>query len=159
MEMRQISKCRWICVLLMWLCSGCGNKSTEVPTVPVNGTLLVDGQPAEAVSVMCYLVGAKPDDAGIYPIEASCQTGLDGGFSLSKFSDRAGLPVGEYVLTFVWLKMVDSPQSSLADKDYLNKLYNTIKKSPHKFKVVEGADINLGEIKLPSKKQKSLSRI
>ncbi len=154
MEMRQLLRYRWICLVLMWCCTGCGRRDTGVLTVPVNGMLLVDGQPVEGVSVMCFAADAKPDPAGIYPIEASCQTGLDGGFSLSKFSEKAGLPVGEYVLTFVWLKMVDSPQSSLADKDYLNKLYNTIKKAPHKFKVVEGADINLGEIKLPSKKQK-----
>jgi hypothetical protein len=154
MDMRHLASYRWICLLLMWSCAGCGGGDKGVPTIPVNGTLLIDGQPAEGVSVMCLAADAKPDPSGIYPLEASCQTGLDGGFSLSKFSEKAGLPVGEYVLTFVWLKMVDSPQSSLADKDYLNKLYNSFKKAPHKFKVVEGSDINLGEIKLASKKQK-----
>lgn len=143
----------FLMVLLCAAALGCGGGDTGVPVSPVAGILMVDGTPADGVSVTCHEASIVQDAAtGAYPAVASAQSGPDGSFSLSIDREKNGLPAGDYVLTFVWFKMIDSPNATLAEKDFLNRKFNMPPKSPKKFTVVIGEDTDLGTIELTTKK-------
>jgi hypothetical protein len=143
------------CMALLCLLAGCSRKpiDTRAVTVPVSGTLLVDGEPADGVSIECVPVAEAAVKAAPSAQRVATQTAPGGKFALNLYPDKPGIPAGDYALTFVWLKMIDSPSSVEADKDFLFKKFNTVPKSPKKFTVVAGQDLDLGTIELATKKK------
>ena len=83
--------------------------------------------------------------------EIAAMTTPDGRFSLDLYRHKRGLPEGEYALSFIWLKLVDSPSSLDASKDFLKGKYNNVAKSPKKFTVTIGDPVDLEDIKLTTK--------
>jgi hypothetical protein len=70
---------------------------------PVRGKLLVNGKPAEGVSIVFFLV----DDPDAKPVQPSAIVAADGSFEIKTFvlQDRVlkdGAPAGQYQVSCVW---------------------------------------------------------
>jgi 5-hydroxyisourate hydrolase-like protein (transthyretin family) len=127
------------CVLMV----GCGPSGPQrVPTYPVKGVVLVDGQPAAGVAIRCIPMGER--DRSIP--ETAAFTREDGSFQLSTYEQSDGVPEGEYALTFQWGEMNLITRSYVGDK--LKGKYADPQNSPVRFKVEKGKPIDLGKIEL-----------
>ena len=92
-------------VALLGACSlllGCGGDDGRAPVHPVSGEILVDGRPAEGVTVVLHPVGAGPGEAGARPNKPVGRTGADGRFRVTTYDAYDGAPAGEYVVTMAW---------------------------------------------------------
>ena len=145
---------RWICVGLFFAVIGCGSGGKkQQPTVPVFGMLVVDGKPAEqTVSIACWPTKDIPNPQAGYPAVAA-GVSAEGKFELNMFSNKKGIPEGEYALTFTWLKTPEAPSSIDAELDSFEQRYDTIAKSPKKFTVAAGKELDLGTIELKAGKK------
>lgn len=83
-----------VCVL------GCGKDDGRVKVYPVTGKVLVDGQPAEGVTVVFYPTAAELKGPGM-PVPAGTTDG-NGEFRLRSFDPNDGAPEGEYKVTVFW---------------------------------------------------------
>ncbi len=123
-------------------CSGCGAAPLgRVETFPVTGTLLVDGEPVEAIAVRCVRLS---DAAKTNPIDSQCFTMKDGTFKIGTYEANDGVPEGEYVLTFQWGEW--NVFSRAYEGDKLNERYRDPAKSTVKVTVVKGKPTDLGKI-------------
>ena len=87
--------------LALLACVSCGGGKTYYP---VRGRVLVNGKPAEGVTVTFSMVN-DPDPE---PARPTAGTGADGSFTLSTYLTkervlRPGAPAGTYVVTCFWL--------------------------------------------------------
>jgi len=143
---------RCICGLLMMLTAavfvaGCGQSGPErIPTYPVVGRLLVDGEPAEMVAVHCVRLSEADKEN---PTESQCFTAADGSFTIGTYESMDGVPEGEYALTFQWGEWNLFSHSYSGDK--LNGRYSDPAKSDVKFEVVPGERKDLKTIELTTK--------
>lgn len=90
------------------LIAGCGGAERDVnkekiesmtgepmkETVPVSGTILVDGTPTAGVNIFAYKAGEKREAA------ARVRSGPDGTYCWTTYQPCDGLPAGEYKLGF-----------------------------------------------------------
>ena len=131
-------------VIVVGLLVGCHQPpqgGPRLPTSPVTGVVLIDGNPVEMVEVTCQADG---DSAAIkYPL--STMTNKEGKFALTTYTSGDGLAEGTYVLTFKWLEL------SLAPVDKFKGAYADVKKSKHKITVEKGKKCDAGTIELSSK--------
>lgn len=82
--------------------TGCGHKDVMVPVHPVSGKVLFDGKPAEGA-----VVTLNPKGEGALKSAAPKGTVKpDGSYKISVYTDGDGAPVGDYVATVQWFKMV-----------------------------------------------------
>ncbi len=79
------------CVPIFLSAWGCGNGM-----VPVSGTVMVDGKPAEGVSLMFRPIKGGKD---VFPSTGTSQK--DGAFSLTTNLEK-GIPKGEYTIMATW---------------------------------------------------------
>lgn len=95
---------RWLSIAVAvaaLCCSSCGGGGKKY--YPVHGTVLVNGKPAEGVTVVFSMQG-DPDPE---PARPTASTRADGSFELSTYltKDRVlkpGAPAGKYVVTCFW---------------------------------------------------------
>lgn len=82
--------------LLAFGLSGCGPNPNagQPPTVPVSGTVKLDGAPAADVAVMFFPVGSTRGNKTYY-----ANTDQNGRYELSAGADQKGAPAGEYKVT------------------------------------------------------------
>jgi hypothetical protein len=130
-------------LLVAILLSGCQPKHVSVPrlkTMPVTGTVHVDGEPALGVTVQCC---PKPGSAEIqHPVLAV--TDAEGNFAFAMYEAGDGLPEGTYNLVFLW-------EFGMDQTDKLKGAYADPTKSRHVIEVVDGEEQDLGVIELSSK--------
>jgi len=119
----------------------------RVPTFPVSGQVMVDGRPAEMLSVKAEPAFEKPAEVPA----SSAFTDKEGRFSLSTFESGDGLPSGKYKLTFMWGQF-NLLNGQYTGPDKLKGRYRKAESSTHEVNV-EGADkpIDLGVIELTTK--------
>ncbi|MCA9005909.1 MAG: hypothetical protein KDA70_11625 [Planctomycetaceae bacterium] len=124
---------------------GCGNSEPKggprAKTVPLTGTVLVDGKPEEGVTVSCH-----PVNGGVNNRVLSGTTDASGKVFISTYVSGDGVPPGEYTLTFKWVEK--GPGS---EKDLLKGRYTNPEKSEHKVTATEGQAADLNEINLKTK--------
>jgi len=89
------------CLLL----AGCG--VSKVPTVPVSGVVMLDGQPVANVVVTFQPVAGAPNDDHLRPGSYGT-TDSDGSYEL-RTDDKSGAVVGEHIVTLVY-KDPNQPQ-------------------------------------------------
>ena len=85
-------------LLLSLLVTSCG-KSRFKPTYPVKGRVLVDGEPAEGVTVRFHSLD-DPDDELVRPVAT---TDANGSFLLTTYNVNDGMPAGSYAVSLFWL--------------------------------------------------------
>src|SRR5581483_6347614 len=88
-------------VLALLACVSCGGGKTYYP---VQGSVLVNGKPAEGVTVIFSMI----DDPDPEPARPTAGTQADGSFTLGTYLTKErvvkpGAPAGRYVVTCVWL--------------------------------------------------------
>lgn len=104
------------CALLVFaLLVGCDGEERRA-VFPVQGSLIVNGQPAEGALVSFHPLDGEPvDQRGSRPwgtVQA------DGTFRISTYGQHDGAPVGEYAVAVVWLENPDAaaPVDKLAGR-------------------------------------------
>lgn len=128
---------------------GCGPQSTNKPTYPVVGRVLVDGQPADYLAVNVEPVDGKLDPE--QPTVSQAFTDADGRFSLSTYVQGDGVPEGEYVLTFMWGQM-NLISMNYGGPDKLKGRYQSAQDSNVRFTVQKSKEkMDLGDIELTTK--------
>jgi hypothetical protein len=125
---------------------GCGPQSTNKPTYPVVGRVLVDGQPADYLAVNVEPADGKLDPE--HPTVSSAFTDADGRFSLSTYVQGDGVPEGDYVLTFMWGQL-NLISMNYGGPDKLKGRYQSPKDSKVRFTVSKSKQtLDLGDIEL-----------
>src|SRR5689334_6662664 len=103
-------------VLLLVGVAGCGS-SNQPALYPVQGKVVVDGQPAANVMVRFNPLG----DTSPLPLASQGITGSDGTFTLSTHQTADGAPAGQYAVTFQWfdLRVDKDGENTFTNKDKL----------------------------------------
>lgn len=124
----------------------------RVPTIPVTGTVLLDGKPASEVTVTLHRQDTPPGELGVYTAHPTGLTDENGKFSLSTYEQGDGIAAGVYVATFQKLKY-DAFRNRRGGPDQLKGKYSDEDKSEFKVSVTgeEEAPLNLGSFELSSK--------
>ena len=148
------SRCRLlldvaVCVMLAGTI-GCGSSPPEpgrMPTYPVTGEVIVDGQPADELEVTCHEVKSMGSEA---PLKLTANTDHLGKFNVSTYSPGDGVPEGEFAVTFLWGKL-NVISTRYEGPDRLNDRYSSPTESKVKFTSSKGKQVNLGKIELTTK--------
>ena len=92
---------RHVFFLATFLCFICScskeDEGDRKETFPVTGQVVVDGSPAEGVSVTCQAVSGIDKQN---PTVSGATTDKEGNFAISTYKAGGGVPNGDYVLTF-----------------------------------------------------------
>ena len=136
----------WLSVLICIV--GCSsNERNWKETIPVTGVVLVDGKPAEGVSVS-FNPTAGMDVA--QPTVTKAMTDKEGHFAATTYELGDGAPVGEYNVTFTWGKL--NKLSMTFDGDAFNGKYSKPEKSAFTVTVGSGEPTDMGTIELSTGK-------
>ncbi len=96
----RIGGSQWILCACVVLLASCETPSEGPPTYPVQGMLMIDGQPAKDAQVILHPVGGENfDERGARP---TGKVQADGSFELTTYHPRDGAPAGQYVVTIYW---------------------------------------------------------
>ncbi|QDU40359.1 hypothetical protein Mal4_47150 [Maioricimonas rarisocia] len=132
------------------LALGCGENmpvGDRVPTVPVKGQLLVDGEPAAAVKVQCVRNSGPQDGLP----GSGAFTDEEGRFAVSTFVSGDGVPTGAYRVTFFW-GQYNLMNGRYVGPDKLEGKYSDPDESKITFTVEDqGKPVDLGTIELSTK--------
>ena len=120
-----------------FLCAACRD-GTRKPVYPVQGQVLLDGQPVPQAQVVFHPLGEKDPGA----VRPTGQAGPDGKFTLSTYGRQDGAPAGEYAVTVqLWLSNA-TKESEEGDESFAsNQLppqYGKVKTSTLKVRIKEG---------------------
>ena len=143
MLLRFMFKTILICSVLSLGCSEKPRGGPRLTTTPVTGTVEVDGEAAENLTVECH---PEPGAEIKHPVIAT--TNGDGQFAISMYQKGDGLPEGTYRLTFKW------EEFGFPIKDKLKQAYIDPSKSTYKVTVTAGEPNDLGLIELSTKASK-----
>ncbi|MBW3538917.1 MAG: hypothetical protein KY476_01475 [Planctomycetes bacterium] len=116
----------------MWLC-GCGGPQEERPALqPAQGSLFINGKPAEGAMLVLHRADGKNFDArGTRP---RATVGADGSFEVTTYQGGDGAPPGDYQVAVMWL---DDPDSS-TPWDKLGDRYSDPKQTGIRISIEEG---------------------
>lgn len=103
-----------VLVLTVPACDSSKPPAGQVPTYPVRGKVMVNGQPAAGAFVL--FIPANEPDPPLHP-RPRATVGDDGTFALSTFGEADGAPAGDYVIAVRW--QVDGKD----EKDRLGERY------------------------------------
>src|SRR5690606_19848839 len=112
-------------LLLPLLLAACGDDQLgpeRVPTVPVHGQVLIDGEPAENVRVTIHPVSQAPGTESIYTAQPKDMTDKQGRFELSTYVQGDGAVEGTYQITFEKLRY-DAFRNRYSGPDQLGGRY------------------------------------
>ncbi len=128
--------------LVVGTCLGCSEEPRGVPrleTFPVQGKVLVDGQPAERLQVKL-----TPTENQQIVYELVGYTDAEGVFTIGTYEAGDGVPAGEYTVTFEWIQ-----GTGMMDRhDALKGRYTSVEESEWSVRVTQGEPIDLGTIEL-----------
>lgn len=97
-----------IAFMLLSTFAGCGRGITPPSTVPVHGTVMLNGKPAPGIVVKFH----PQFDIGSVKFIPYGETGKDGTFLLNTGAAGNGAPPGDYVVTFEKPKIESDRQNS-----------------------------------------------
>jgi hypothetical protein len=121
-------------LLLSLLVTSCG-QSRFKSVYPVKGRVLVNGEPAEGVTVRFHSLD-DPDDQLVSP---NGTTDADGWFTTTTYKVNDGIPAGSYAVTMRWL-----PKGFMGRIDKANKLpmsYDKANTSGIKVQITTGENL------------------
>jgi hypothetical protein len=121
-------------LLLSLLATSCA-KSRFKPVYPVKGRVLVNGEPAESVTISFHSL----DDPGDELVRPWGTTDADGWFTVNTYKKDDGLPAGPYAVTAVWL-----PKDYQGSTEAANKLptdYSDTETSGIKVQITKGNNV------------------
>lgn len=146
------------------LAASCGRSKAmpeikgKLPVVPVQGKLMLNGQPVAGADLMFYPVGGFPQ--GSSSILPRARTNEDGEFGVSTYGVTDGAPLGKYRVTASW-KMAGDGRVSREQQDdsdeKLPELYQNPKSTRLRVEVKEGEE-NVQTLEISDQKQASASQ-
>jgi hypothetical protein len=80
--------------------SGCGDDGDRIQVYPVEGKVLVNGQPAQGATVALYPTSSALAEARLPPPTGTVDA--NGEFRLTSYESNDGAPAGEFQVTIVW---------------------------------------------------------
>jgi hypothetical protein len=108
--------------------SACSKDDGRVKVYPVNGKVLVGGQPAARARVVFYPVAEELKKPGM-PIPDGT-TDNEGNFKLRSYDPGDGAPEGDYKVSVIWLDVPEGAEENpLSAKDRLGGRYANPQKS------------------------------
>jgi hypothetical protein len=109
-----------LAVLVMAMAAGCGEaaKPWEI-VVPASGQVTLDGKPVEGAQIT-FVPTATDFPETVRP---SATTLAGGNYTLGTFGSQDGAPAGEYKVSAVWFKTVDSGGSMVRGPNVLPAKY------------------------------------
>lgn len=120
---------------LLALVSGCGESGPErVPVFPTEGKVIWNGQPVPGALVVLHPSDGKP-------VSARAQTGKDGSFKISTYDTGDGAPLGDYVITVEWRKLIQKDGEFKAGPNVLPPKYSQRNTSDLKVHIAEGTNV------------------
>lgn len=136
---------------LWWCAVGCSSPPPpgppRKPTIPVTGSLVIDGQPVEMIEIACHdMKKIETNDSKV----SATFTDAQGKFALTTYVEGDGVPEGDYALTFMWGQF-DLFSRSYVGPDKLNDRYKSPRESKVKFTAKKGSPVDLGKIELTTK--------
>lgn len=125
-----------------------GMKLPQLPTSPVKGQVVVDGQAAAGVRIL--VVATSDQEQKKYLAFSTTPPAKDGNFQLWTYSGNRpdGLPAGEYALLFELPDCTMEHTEKEKCPDRLGGRYDQAEESPKKFTVEKGKSLDLGKIEL-----------
>ncbi len=100
-----------IVVIAALVASGCGSgrDTNQLPVFPAKGTISLKGELPKGACLVLHPKGntAKAPNGDV--IRPRATVGQDGTFAFSSYNSNDGAPVGEYVITIEWQKIVPGP--------------------------------------------------
>ena len=134
----------FFCCLTLLALAGCAKQGPKggprQETVPLSGTVSVDGKPEKGIAVSCH-----PQEEGSGKRVLSGSTDETGKVIVSTYTAGDGVPPGNYNLTFKWLKKGKGLGKA---KDIFKGRYADPKKSKFKIDAKQGEPTEFDEIKL-----------
>jgi hypothetical protein len=112
-SLRAMTVPRLLVLLLLSLLATSCSKPRFKSVYPVKGRVLVNGEPAEGVTVR-FMSLNDPDDPLVRP---SATTDAAGWFTATTYKKEDGVPAGSYAVTLVWL-----PKGYVGPRESANKL-------------------------------------
>ncbi len=135
------------CFLAALVLAGCAKQEPKggprQETVPLSGTVSVDGKPEKGITVYCH-----PQEEGSVNRVLSGSTDETGKVIISTYISGDGVPPGNYNLTFKWLKKGKGLGKA---KDIFKGRYASPEKSKFKINAIKGEPAEFDEIKLTTK--------
>lgn len=139
----------FLSVVSLAACSS--NDASEIQAIPVTGTVTLDGEPAEGVSVTFFPADGTSGNGGYGT------TGSDGTFTLSNQMSSPGVPEGNYVVLFNKMRTSDGqpiPEDAMAADvgatNVLPPVYNNPENTPFRV-IVSSSGANMETYELKSK--------
>ena len=86
-------------MLVLLFCS-CNPSSWKMETIPLTGTISINGNAPEGATIRLLPAEGKIDQRGSIPAGV---VGPDGSYSLTTYQFDDGVPTGTYDLTVMWL--------------------------------------------------------
>ncbi|MEX0791589.1 MAG: hypothetical protein WD045_00530 [Pirellulaceae bacterium] len=126
-------------VVALFFSSSCSRPGYEgVPTFPVTGHVIIDGEPVEGANVKFTPIAevGSPD-----ALTANGISGADGSFELSTYVNGDGAPAGEYAVTIFWLEPPKPPRGKDPGPDRLGRRYADPAKSSWEVEIREEDNI------------------
>ncbi len=130
------------------LCFGCEPARDEKAVFPIQGTVHVDGKPAEGIQIIFHDVKGTDTQKPTFPQGV---TDAQGKIRISTYADGDGAPEGEYKVTFAWQDF-NVMSRSYSGPDKLNKKYSDSAQSATTLTVGKGQPNDLGTVELTTKK-------
>ncbi|QDV39437.1 hypothetical protein ElP_74040 (plasmid) [Tautonia plasticadhaerens] len=107
------------------------------PTYPVEGRVLVAGEPARGAIVEFHPIG-KP---GITMARPRGDVREDGSFELSTGAERGGAPAGSYAVTIVWREPLAAGDEGARGPNLIPDFYSRRASTPLRATVLEGMNL------------------
>lgn len=134
--------CAALLVTLLSLLSGCGGEDWHAETVPVTGSVTINGQIPAGAMIKLHPTGEKLDKRGSRP---AAIVGEDGTFALQTYEHGDGAPAGEYIFTIIWPQ---EPKLGGLSPDRLNYRYASPKTSQEFIVHIDADTTTLGPIEI-----------
>ncbi len=131
-------------ILAILFLGGCGgNDRNWKETIPVTGSVFVDGEPAEGVMVVFHPVSGMDSSQ---PTETKSMTNKEGMFSATTYEVGDGAPEGVYKVTLTWPTL--NKISMSFDGDKFKGKYAKAADSKYEVSVEAGSPIDMGRLDL-----------
>ena len=129
------SSCFCAVGLALAMISGCGEQRVEV--YPVKGNLYFQGEPPIGAQIVLHPTtpAESPLAAEVTPTGTVAE---DGSFSITTYDPGDGAPVGDYIVTVQWFKLVNDDGGTGRGPNVLPSKYASPRTSPLRLTVPEG---------------------